>query len=161
MTKSIHHQTEKKANRLGLTLELRDEMVLVRAIEGDSHVLAMDTDATKAMTKAIEEPMLPPDDGSVVKMKYKKLYGKDASCQDAMALAVNKHIRTKEGINVDRLHQVAKDNGLDMGRWEHLNIGQQSMSVRNCLRGALRRGDRDIIVDGQVFHAEAVQQKVA
>lgn len=161
MTKSIHHQTQKKANRLGFQLELRDEMILVRALEGTDHVLAMDEDANTAMQKAIDDPMLPPSDGSVVKMRYKKQYGKDASCQDAMAVAVNAFIRTSEGISIDKLYRLATDNGLDVGRWEHLNIGQQSMSIRNCLRGTLRRGERDVVVGNQVFYAQPEMKESA
>jgi hypothetical protein len=153
MPNKIHHMTKKKAAKKGFALDIQDNVYVVRAINGGDHVLAFDEDVNKAIEKAETEPMLPPTEGSVVKAKYKRRYGRTACNGDAMALAVNKAVRIGDGIDLDALAKIARDNGLDMARWSHLNVGQQSMSVRNCLRGMLRRGERDVIVGGQTFMA--------
>lgn len=50
--------------------------------------------------------------------------------------------------------QVATQNGVDFGRWSHLNPGQQRMNLGNVLRGKLRRGEQVRVLDETFGAAE-------
>lgn len=70
---------------------------------------------------------------SIVKPEYRDQYKENGFTNgDAVAVALK-----QENIT---LEQVAIDNALDLGHWEHLNSGQQRMCLGNRLRGMVRHG---------------------
>ena len=141
------------ADNEGLVIENRKDLYIVRRGENGT-ILAIDNTPKKALYSALLNPMGDPTEGSIVKEKYKALYGKDASCGDALAVAMNNFVRTEDGIDVERLEGVASDNGIDISEKGHLNNGQLSMLIRNKLRGMLRRGERSVLIGTRVFHSE-------
>ena len=72
---------------------------------------------------------------SIVPLAKKAQYqANGGSCGDEMAAAF-------AACDPSEWSLVAKANGVDFGRWSHLNNGQQRMNLGNVLRGKLRRGE--------------------
>ena len=161
MTIKIHHATQTKANKNGMTIKSTGDKFTAVDNE-DGHILAVEDNPKKALEAAIERPLkrATNDGSSIVKGRYKKRYGSDAHCGDDLAVAINNMVRTSDGIDEDALQELARANDLDYSRWDHLNIGQRSMSIRNNLRGILRRAERPVVVGSQIFHPE-VETKAA
>lgn len=100
------------------------------------------------------------ESGNVVPMHHKERYGAAQSCGDDVASALADHVRVphpenpkKTVIDASLLAQVASANGLDLARWDHLNIGMQRMNLGNALRGMVKRGER-VEVGTSVWNAE-------
>ena len=82
--------------------------------------------------------------------KYKEKYGKDKHCGDDVAILMKAFcLGEKNKIDPEKLAQVASDNGLDIKKWAHLNIGMQRMTVGNILRGMHNKG-KDITIGEDV-----------
>lgn len=86
--------------------------------------------------------------GSVVPAHYKKDYGPTQSCNDEVA-AFMKSATTDEKGKADReaLKRIARANGIDFARWDHLNVGMFRMNLSNVLRGKLKRNEQITIGD--------------
>lgn len=88
------------------------------------------------------------DDGgergaSIVKSKYRVAYAESNirdSNDDEFASALAKFLTVEEELDLKRLAQVAKDNGIDYGKYESHNPGHRRMIVGNILRGKHRKG---------------------
>lgn len=74
---------------------------------------------------------------SVVRESYKLRYGPDQNCGDEIAALL---------LNTD-YEQVARQNGIDLSRWEGKNPGMIRMNLGNVVRGRIRRGERTVIGD--------------
>lgn len=81
--------------------------------------------------------------GNIVKEEYRKKYGKGGNCGDALATAM----KAADEVGHD-YQKVAIENGVDIGRWAHLNAGQQRMNLSNVLRAKMRKGE-DVTVNGK------------
>lgn len=93
---------------------------------------------------------------SIVPPKYKAAYGKKEHCGDELGYAVSELVRDGKGqIVMEALASLATENGLSLDRWAHLNPGQQSMNLRNVLRGRVKRGE-EVVVGGAKFGAPAL-----
>lgn len=81
---------------------------------------------------------------SVVAKKYRPRYGRDQNNGDMVARAMLKHTvvieKSKHLLQIEKVAEVAKQNGLDMSRWDHLNTGMQRMNLANRLRQMLKDG---------------------
>ena len=87
--------------------------------------------------------------------KYKEKYGKDKHCGDDVAILMKAFcLGEKNKIDPAKLAKVAKDNGLDIKKWAHLNIGMQRMTVGNILRGKHNKGEDVTIGDDVVEGAD-------
>lgn len=84
--------------------------------------------------------------GNIVPEKYRKKYGTPQHCGDEMALVfkdtVTVSVDGKDECSEAELIRIADQNGVDIGRWAHLNKGQRRMNLGNVLRGRLKRGER-------------------
>ena len=114
-------------------------------------ILGIKSENDKKRAKVIREEVIAmlekaANTKSIVKPKYKQLYGKAGHCGDEVALAM------KEALdNGHTLESIAEANGLDFNRWINCNYGQQRMSVSNVLRGNIRRKEKAIIGDKEYF----------
>jgi hypothetical protein len=78
--------------------------------------------------------------GSIVKDKYRKNYNEDDNNGDRLATLVTSMVK-EQGVAA-AIKAIAKENGVDVSKWSHLRNGQQSMNLRNTLRGMVRRGEK-------------------
>lgn len=96
---------------------------------------------------------------SVIKAKYKAKYKphKD-TCGDKLRKAMNEYLRPEgEEIDPKRFYALAKENGIDGHRWDHLqrrgggwNVGMASMGLRNVIDGMVRRKE-SVTIGGKPF----------
>ena len=79
---------------------------------------------------------------SIVPTNYKADYAKNGgSCGDELATALAELSKGDDGkLDPERLADIASQNGIDLARWAHLNIGQQRMNLSNVLRGKIKKG---------------------
>ncbi|RPJ29580.1 MAG: hypothetical protein EHM33_00500 [Chloroflexi bacterium] len=79
--------------------------------------------------------------------KYAAKYGKLGHNGDQIATLFAEN--TKEGgkVSRDKLLAIAEANGLDLNKWQHLNLGMQRMNLGNALRGMYNKG-KPVIVGG-------------
>jgi hypothetical protein len=83
---------------------------------------------------------------SVVKRKYKQAYKPhDDTSGDDFSQAFIAAAESDGRLDMDALAGIAKANGLDLGRWSHLNPGMQRMNLGNVLRGMQRKGTTVVI----------------
>jgi hypothetical protein len=66
--------------------------------------------------------------------KYRKLYGKEGHNGDVLGAALKEYVKSKDGVDEDRLNEVAKQNGLDLSKYSERNIGMKRMILGNLLR---------------------------
>lgn len=66
--------------------------------------------------------------------KYRKLYGKEGHNGDALGAALKEYVKSKDGVDEEKLHEVAKQNGLDLAKYADRNIGMKRMILGNLLR---------------------------
>lgn len=128
-----------KVNVEELKVRLKEAEVAFGNRSGVERLVELATEA------GIEIPMLeePRKNGNVVPEQYRKEYGKEQNCGDELARVFREFTTDSEGkCSLDKLDIVASQNGLDIARWSHLNIGMQRMSLGNVLRGRLKRGER-------------------
>lgn len=84
--------------------------------------------------------------GSIVPDHYKKLYGKEQNNGDELAQALKDHLTDKQGnCDVAALEACMIANGIEGGRWLHLNVGQRRMNFGNVLRGRLKNGEHVVV----------------
>ena len=88
-------------------------------------------------------------------MAYKTKYGKNKHCGDDIAVLMKDFCTDEKGkADAGALAKVAKANGIDFKKWDHLNIGMQRLSLGNVLRGMLRKGTDVIIGDDTIVGEE-------
>lgn len=79
---------------------------------------------------------------SIVPDSYKKEYGKLGHCNDELAVLLKEFTTAADGgLDVSAMGKVARANSIDLGRWSHLNSGQQRMNLGNVLRARLKRNE--------------------
>lgn len=78
---------------------------------------------------------------SAVPDQYKKAYGKEQNCGDEIAAILK---------DAD-VESVARQNGIDLERWQGRNAGMVRMNLGNVLRGRMRRGDH-VVIAGQEWN---------
>lgn len=90
--------------------------------------------------------------GSIIKAKYKKEYkklgglcGDDVSCELTNATTVGADDKGNVKTCLKALREIAVLNGVWKESYGRLNPGQQRMTVGNCLRHKMERGDRIVI----------------
>jgi len=162
---NIHHATKKKATDLGFSISVdNDNIVTVRE---DNVVWGIGADPKVILEEAIvNKANNTPEDvinrSMIVHNKYRQLYQQyGASCGDAMSTAMKEATSSQEPtakgyktvLNVTSLELIATSNGLDFDKYTHLNNGQLRMTIGNCLRGLLNKGE-DVVVGSQTFNAE-------
>jgi hypothetical protein len=85
-----------------------------------------------------EETSAPEAEGEAPKKKigekYRKLYGKEGHNGDALGAALKEYVKSKDGVDEDKLNEVAKQNGLDLAKYADRNIGMKRMILGNLLR---------------------------
>lgn len=80
---------------------------------------------------------------SVVPSSFKAKYAENGGNNgDELASVLASTTTGANGLDLDALHAVMAQNGIEPTRWAHLNNGQQRMNVSNVLRGKVRRGER-------------------
>lgn len=165
----IHHATAARAARLGLSIAIEGEQAIVRC--GDVIIAAAESgkaalasaeqeleisghedfaDLAADLSEAAEEEGEDEAPRSNLAKQVAKYRGKYAAvsigagrenCGDTLAVAML-------DVHGDLLWQVASANGLDFGRWAHLNPGHAKMCLTNRLRGMARKGEQ-VLVLGQ------------
>jgi hypothetical protein len=92
---------------------------------------------------ATDEPKTP---RSVVPGRYKKRYAATRNtCGDPLAIAFKDYTFDVDGdgrdsVDMAKVHEVAKANGIDTTAYASLNNGMVRMNVANRLRGMLKHG---------------------
>tara|TARA_R100000149_G_C5732904_1_gene50769 strand:+ start:49 stop:378 length:330 start_codon:yes stop_codon:yes gene_type:complete len=91
----------------------------------------------------------------IIEKQFFDKYGRSGSCGDEISTVLSEFLRDEHTgkTNMKRLNQVADDNGIDLKRWSHLNMGHLRMNLGNVLRGKIRSGAKVIIgpaiIEGQ------------
>lgn len=137
-----------------LRAELREAKVQFGGRSGPQRLVEL------AVEHDIEVPLVEDEDkgGNIVPKKYRDRYGAAQHNGDEMALSLKDFVTVedpetkKKGCSPVALQEVADANGVDLGRWDHLNIGQRRMNLGNVLRGMLNRGER-VQVGSRVWEA--------
>lgn len=130
------------------------------AVEGYNARLSEAKLIELATTAGIEIPTKA-SGSNVIPDSYRKTYGSTQSCGDDVALALTKFVmvETKGGkdgkttirtCDETKLEKVASDNGVDTGRWKHLNLGMKRMNLGNVLRGKRTKGEK-VKIGSQTF----------
>jgi len=81
---------------------------------------------------------------SVIAKETKKAYGKTQSCGDDIAKALTAKINAAKDKGKE-FASICSANGIDAGRWEHLNFGMQRMNLGNKLRAIAKSGHALVI----------------
>tara|TARA_R110000824_G_scaffold244541_7_gene433329 strand:- start:31 stop:609 length:579 start_codon:yes stop_codon:yes gene_type:complete len=90
--------------------------------------------------------------GSVIPAKKKAAYGKKAHNGDEVALMLKDYFSNGSKEEAPRLFQaLANENGIDGGRWEHLNFGMQRMNLGNVIRGLVAKDEQEVTINGTVI----------
>lgn len=79
--------------------------------------------------------------------KYRKIYGKAGHNGDPLGEALKDYLNSKDGVNEDRLNEVARENGIDMSKYAERNIGMKRMILGNLLRSLVAGGAKRDGVD--------------
>ena len=85
---------------------------------------------------------------SVIPANYKRAYGTAGNCGDQVVAAM----ATAQEAGTT-LEAIANENGVDFGRWAHLNPGMQRMNLGNVLRGVVRRQVNQVTIGTWVSQA--------
>ena len=149
----IHHTITKKAEKNGLTIEVEGKTVKFLGEGGTIYNIAKDPKEGLVVALKNLEAGTPfqVENGAMVKPKYRDLYKQYSdSCGDDMACALKdatvrvektKRGKDREVMDEGSLAKIAKNNGIDVSKYDHLNPGQTRMNVGNRLRGMLRKGE--------------------
>lgn len=98
--------------------------------------MSEDTQAEEA-TEATEDSA-----GDKVGKKYRQAYGKDGHNGDEIALKLKEFCLGDGGkIDIAKVQRLCKDNKIEYGKYEHLNVGMQRMTVGNILRARWKKGE--------------------
>ena len=81
---------------------------------------------------------------SVIAKETKKAYGKTQSCGDDVAKALTAKINAAKDKGTE-FASICSANGIDAGRWAHLNFGMQRMNLGNQLRAIAKAGHALVI----------------
>ena len=110
-------------------------------VQASAFLLAATSDKMLAKrTAAIAALDLPPKPrGSVVPESYKRAYGKAGNNGDQVVRAI-----AEAQASGTTLEAIATENGVDFGRWSHLNNGMQRMNLGNVLRGLCRKEEVEV-----------------
>ena len=93
---------------------------------------------------------------SIVPTSFKRVYAQfGGTCGDNIATALKRATTTKnkdgrECLDIEALREIARENGVDFSRYEHLNNGQKRMNVGNKLRGIVEAGGK-VTIAGKRF----------
>lgn len=79
--------------------------------------------------------------------KYRKLYGKEGHNGDVLGSALKDYLKGKDGIDAEKLAEVAHKNGIDMSKYADRNIGMKRMILGNLLRSLVAGGKKREGVD--------------
>lgn len=79
--------------------------------------------------------------------KYRKLYGKAGHNGDILGEALKDYLKSKDGIDEEKLNEVAHKNGIDMSKYAERNIGMKRMILGNLLRSLVAGGKKRDGVD--------------
>jgi hypothetical protein len=74
--------------------------------------------------------------------KYRKLYGKAGHNGDVLGEALKDYLKSKDGIDEEKLMEVAHKNGIDMSKYSERNIGMKRMILGNLLRSMVAGGKK-------------------
>ena len=97
--------------------------------------------------------------GSVVPGDYQEAYKQHGgTCGDDMANALKEAVCKDGRTDVKLMVKVAQDNGIDLNRWSHLNVGQIRMNLGNVLRNMVRKG-HGVKVGGHTFTLQQPRPK--
>lgn len=87
--------------------------------------------------------------GSIIKAKYKKEYkklgglcGDDMSCELTSATTIGADEKGNVKTCLLKLREIATANGVWKDSYSKLNPGQQRMTIGNCLRHKMERGEK-------------------
>ena len=93
--------------------------------------------------------------GDKVGKKYRERYGKTGHTGDEIAEVLKAHCVDKDGkIDTAKLDKLCSANGIEYGKYEHLNVGMQRMTIGNILRGKHRKGEAIKIGTTKIAGAE-------
>lgn len=148
----------RKSRKASKPVEISDELYAEAYVELDAWNVAHQSVEEQVAAEEAEdaEDEIVDLRRSIVPPKYKAKYGKKEHCGDELGYAVSEIVRDGKGqIVMEALAALATENGLSLDRWAHLNPGQQSMNLRNVLRGRVKRGEA-VVVAGQQFGAPAI-----
>lgn len=93
---------------------------------------------------------------SIVPVRFKEKYAEHGGNNgDVLAGAIQAFLYVKNddgrtALSLANLKALAEDNGIDFSAYSHLNVGQQSMNVRNRLRG-LVKAKKTVVVGKRKF----------
>ena len=98
--------------------------------------------------------------GDKVGKKYRERYGKLGHNGDDIAELLKMHCVGEDGkIDTGKLDKLCAANKIDYGKYVHLNVGMQRMTIGNILRGMVRKGNP--IKIGKETVAGDAQEKAA
>ena len=81
-------------------------------------------------------------EGDKVGKKYRERYGKLGHTGDEIAELLKAHCVGEDGkIDTGKLDKLCSANGIEYGKYQHLNVGMQRMTIGNILRGMNRKGE--------------------
>ena len=102
---------------------------------------------------AVKDPKVDKDSG-IVKAKYRQNYARtNDSNGDDLAEVLRGAVTSMDDKNrikldLEKLHKVANDNGINWKKFSHLNNGQQRMAIGNMLRKIAKKKGK-ITVNGK------------
>lgn len=74
---------------------------------------------------------------------------KPQKVQHPTTVAIKKHLGSLKGAARRKaVYAVARENGIDPTRWDHLNDGQAAMNMTNVIRGMYYKRDRTLYIGG-------------
>ena len=112
----------------------------------------------KTNTKNTDEQPTPK---SVISAARKKAYGKTQSNGDDIATALTAATvlpvegAKRNAISIKAMAGVAGENGIDMTRWAHLNLGMQRMNLGNVLRKNAKHLSVGALIEGKTYRITA------
>lgn len=117
-------------------------------------------------TEKVKAPKANGESASIVPLAMRQKYAEtNNSCGDAFAEALAAAVQSPKGekskknvLDLGKLEQVATSNGIDFGKFSHLNPGQQRMNVGNVLRGKAYAGEV-VTIGGTTFDLTAAIKK--
>jgi hypothetical protein len=93
--------------------------------------------------------------------EYRKKYGKAGHNGDVLGEALKSYLKSKDGIDEDKLNEVARLNGIDMSKYSERNIGMKRMILGNLLRslvaGGKKRDGIDVYIGDTKISAGSVK----
>ena len=80
------------------------------------------------------------------KARYRGISEDKVSCGDTLANELRSFCKPDgKKVDLSAVEKVAKDNGIDLSIWDHLNLGMVRMNMGNVLRTKIRKGEEVVI----------------